>query len=197
MSIAKNYILPIWGVRPGSGGGWPRVCHRKPIFKNLESFRSDWLYLFKWICPTYSISENSGGKLLEQEALIFQFLPQKCLLLFLWYLWNLWFYMSEILYWGKITYPWSNTIGFIRICFTIWYLWSFSQGDLLQDCSEQRSCMACHMSLVNLLSLIIGPPKLKSVPFLEHLQEFYLDLGIPRYCNSPQVSCLGMNSGWG
>ena len=30
-------------------------------------------------------SENSGGKLSEQEALVFQFLLQKCLLLFLWY----------------------------------------------------------------------------------------------------------------
>ena len=36
----------------------------------------------------YSFSENSGGKLPDQEALIFQFLLQKCLLLFL--------YTSEI-----------------------------------------------------------------------------------------------------
>ena len=34
--------------------------------------------------------------------------------------------------------------------------------------------------------------------FLEHLQEFHLDLCSPSYNNSAQVSCLGMNSrrGW-
>ena len=42
--------------------------------------------LFKVIFPIYSFSEISGGKLSEQEALVFQFLLQKCLLLFLWYL---------------------------------------------------------------------------------------------------------------
>ena len=36
--------------------------------------------------PMYSFSENSGGKLLEQEALVFKFLLQKCLILFLQYL---------------------------------------------------------------------------------------------------------------
>ena len=55
--------------------------------------------------------------------------------------------------------------------------------------------MACLMSLVHLQSLISEPQKLKSIPFMEHLQEFHLDIFIPRYCNSPQVSCLGMNSG--
>ena len=34
----------------------------------------------------YSFSENSGGKLPKQEALDFQFLLQKSLLLFLWYI---------------------------------------------------------------------------------------------------------------
>ena len=99
----------------------------------------------------------------------FQFLQQKCLLLFLWYLQNLCSSISEILYWGNLACPWCNTIGLIIIGFTIWDLLSFSQGDLLQDCSEQWSCTTCHMSLVHLLSLIFGPPKLKSVPFLEHL----------------------------
>ena len=42
--------------------------------------------LFKVICLMYSFSENSGGKLLEQEALFFQFLLEKFLILFLWYL---------------------------------------------------------------------------------------------------------------
>ena len=105
--------------------------------------------------------------------------------------------MSYIYHWGNLVCPWSKTIGFIRIGFTILDLWSFSQGDLLQDCSKQRSCTACHVSLVHLLSLIFTPTKLDSVKFLEHLQEFHLDLCIPIYCNSPQVSCLGMNSGRG
>ena len=73
-----------------------------------------------------------------------------------------------------------------------------SQGDLLQDCLEQRSCTACCVSLVHLLSLKFGPPKLKSIPFLENFQEFHLDLYSPSYSNSSQVSCLKMNSerGW-
>ena len=45
--------------------------------------------------------------------------------------------------------------------------------------------------------LKLGPKKVQSVFFLEHLQEFNLDLCIPRYSNVPQVSCLGMNSGGG
>ena len=53
------------------------------------------------------------------------------------------------------------------------------------------------MSLVHLLSLIFGPLKLHSVPFLENLQEFHFHLGIQSYSNSPQMSCLGMNSGRG
>ena len=39
--------------------------------------------------------------------------------------------------------------------------------------------------------------KLPSVPFLEHLLKFHLDLCIPRYSNYPKVSCLGMNPGIG
>ena len=74
--------------------------------------------------------------------------------------------MSEISHWGNLACLGSNTIGFIRIGFTIWDLWSFSQGDLLQDSSEQWSCTECHVSLVHLLSLIFRPPKLYSVPFL-------------------------------
>ena len=145
----------------------------------------------------YSFSKNSGGKLPEQEALVFQFLLQKCLLLFMWYRWNYYSYMYEISYWCNLACPWSNTIGFIRIGFTILDLWSVSQADLLQDCSEHQSCTACHMSLVDLLSLIFRSPKLKSVPFLKHLHEFHLDLCSPWYGNSLQVSCLGMNSGRG
>ena len=140
----------------------------------------------------YSFSENSG------EALIFQFFLQKFLLLFLWYLQNYCSSVSEISHWGNLTSPWSNTTGFIRIGFTNWDLLSFSQGGLLQDYSEQKSCTECHVSLVHLLSLIFGTPKLYSVPFLEHLPEFHLDLFFPIYFNSPQVSSLGMNSerGW-
>ena len=40
------------------------------------------IYLFKVSCPMYSFSENSGGKLPEQEALVYQFLLQKFLILF-------------------------------------------------------------------------------------------------------------------
>ena len=105
--------------------------------------------------------------------------------------------MSEILYWGNLACPWSKTIVFIPIGFTNWDLWSLSQGDMLQGCSEQWSCMACHMSLVHLQVQKFGPQKVNSVLFLGHLQEFHLDLCSPRYNNSPQVSCLGMNSGRG
>ena len=137
--------------------------------RKIPNFSNFWLEknmgLFKVICLMYSFSENSGGKLLEQEALVLQFLLQKCLLLFLWYLRNYYSSVSEILYWRNLACSWSTTTGFIRIGFTIWYLWSFSQGDMLQDCSERRSCMEFHVSLVHLLSLIFGPMKLKSVPF--------------------------------
>ena len=105
--------------------------------------------------------------------------------------------MSKIFRWGNLACPWSNTIVFIRICFTNWYLWSFFQGDLLKDCSEQRSCMAYHVSLFDPLSQKFVPQKKKSMPFLEHLQKINLELCIQRYCNCPQVSYLGMNSGRG
>ena len=81
----------------------------------------------------YSISENSGGNLPEQETLIFQFLLQKFVLLFLWYIRTYYSSVSEILHWGNPACLWSNTIGFIIIGFTNWDLWFFSQGDLLQD----------------------------------------------------------------
>ena len=105
--------------------------------------------------------------------------------------------MSKISHWCNLACPWSNTIVLIRIGFTILDLWSFSQGDLLQGCSEQRSCTACHMSLVHLLSLIFKSTKLKSMPFLEHLKEFHLDLCSPGYCRYPQVSYLWIISGRG
>ena len=53
------------------------------------------------------------------------------------------------------------------------------------------------MSMFHLLGRKVRPPKLKSVPFFENLPKFHLDLCSPRYSNSPQVSCLGMNSGRG
>ena len=145
----------------------------------------------------YSFSKNNGGKLSEQEALVFQFLLQKILSLFLWYIRNYYFSMSKISHWGNLTCPWSKTIGFIRIGFSNWDLWSFSQGDVLQDCSEHRSCTDFHVSLFNILGPKFIPHKLQSVSFLEQLQEFHLDLCIPRYCRSPQVSCLWMISGRG
>ena len=67
----------------------------------------------------------------------------------------------------------------------------------IQYCSEQQSCTAFHVLLFHLLVLKLGPQKVQSVLFLEHLQEFNLDLCSPRYGNFPQVSCLGMNSGGG
>ena len=105
--------------------------------------------------------------------------------------------MYEISEWGKIACPWSNTVFLIRIGFTIWDLLSFSQGDLLQNCSEQRSCTTCHVSLVHILSLIFGTPKVRFGPFLELLQKFHLDLCSPIYFNSTQVSCLWLISGRG
>ena len=119
----------------------------------------------------------------------------KCLSLFLWYLWNYCSSMSELFHWGNLACPWSNTIGFIRIGFTNWDLWSFSQGSLLQDSSEQRSFTDWHMSLFHILGLKRRPQNVAAIHFLKHLQEFHLDLCSPIYSNSPQVSCLGMNSG--
>ena len=54
------------------------------------------------------------------------------------------------------------------------------------------------MSPFNLPSLKILPHKLLSIPYLENLVKFNLDLRSPRYSNSPKVSCLGMNPaiGW-
>ena len=141
----------------------------------------------------YSFSENSGGKLPEQEALVFQFLLQKFLLLFMQYLQNNYFSMSKTLHWGSLTCPYSKTICLIIIGFTNWDLWSFSQGELLQDCSEQRSCKDYHVSLFHLLGLKLGSHKLNAMPFLEHLWKFHLDLCSQIYSNYPQVSFLGMN----
>ena len=53
------------------------------------------------------------------------------------------------------------------------------------------------MSLFHHQSLKILPQKVQSVPYLEHLVKFHLDIFSPRYNNSPQVSCLGMNGGRG
>ena len=41
------------------------------------------------------------------------------------------------------------------------------------------------------------PQKVQSMPFLEHLEKFHLDLHNPGYSNYPQVSYLGMNRGRG
>ena len=49
--------------------------------------------------------------------------------------------------------------------------------------------------MVHLLSLKFGPNKVQSDPFLEHLPKIHSDLFIPRYSDSPQVSCLWMNFG--
>ena len=53
------------------------------------------------------------------------------------------------------------------------------------------------MSLFQFIGLKLLPHKLKYIPYLEHLAEFNLDLCIPQYRNSPQVSSLGMNPGRG
>ena len=53
------------------------------------------------------------------------------------------------------------------------------------------------MSLFHLRGLKLIPQKLQSMPFLEHLHKFHLNLCIPRYSNSPKVSYLGMNPGRG
>ena len=105
--------------------------------------------------------------------------------------------MSKTLKFDILSCPCSNTIFFIIIGFTNWDLWSFSQNDLFQDCSAQQSCMDYHMSLVHLQGLKLLPYKVYYVPFLEHLHKCHFDLCIPRYRNSPQVSCLGMNPGIG
>ena len=49
------------------------------IFKtwNLSDLIDTKMGIFKASCPIYSFSENSGGKLPEQEALVFQFLLHK------------------------------------------------------------------------------------------------------------------------
>ena len=57
--------------------------------------------------------------------------------------------------------------------------------------------MDFHVSLFHLLGLKLKPEKVQSVPFLEQLHKFHLDIFIPRYSNYPQVSYLGMNSGRG
>ena len=145
----------------------------------------------------YSFSENGGGKLPEQEAIVFHFFLQKCLLLFLQYIRNYFSSMSEIFHCCIFTCFHSKTIGFIRICFTNWDLQSFSHGDLLRDYSEQRSCTNFHVSLFHFLVLKFGPQNVQFVIFLEHIQELNLELYIPSYSNIRQVSCLGMNSGRG
>ena len=53
------------------------------------------------------------------------------------------------------------------------------------------------MSLVHLQVLKFGSKKLKVVLFLENIQEFHLDLGIPSYSDYLHVSCLEMNYGRG
>ena len=57
--------------------------------------------------------------------------------------------------------------------------------------------MDCHVSPFHLRGLKLLPQKVQSIPFLENLGKFNLDLCIPRYRNSPQVSYLGMNPGRG
>ena len=121
-------------------------------------------------------------------------LLQKFLSLFLIYLCTICSSMSENSHWADLERSRFNTTGFIRIGFTNWDLWFFSHGDLLQACSEQRSCTDCHVSLFHLMVLNFGPQKLNSVILLENLQEFNLDLCSPIYSNVPQVSCLKMNS---
>ena len=53
------------------------------------------------------------------------------------------------------------------------------------------------MSMCHILGLKLGKQKVESVHCLEHLHKFNLNLCIPRYSNSPQVSGLGMNRGRG
>ena len=51
------------------------------------------------------------------------------------------------------------------------------------------------MLLSQLWGLKLLPHKVNSMPILEHLPKFYLDLRSPRYNNSPQVAFLGMDPG--
>ena len=53
------------------------------------------------------------------------------------------------------------------------------------------------MSVVHCQGMKFIPYKLQYVPFMENLHKFHLDLCIPIYRNSSQVSCLGMNLGRG
>ena len=76
--------------------------------------------LFKESFIMYSFSENSGGKLQEQEALVFQFPLQKFLILFLWYIQNFYSSMSKTLHCGSIACPLFNNIVLIRIGFSNW-----------------------------------------------------------------------------
>ena len=54
------------------------------------------------------------------------------------------------------------------------------------------------MSLFHLRGLKHLPQNVPSVPYMEHLVKFNLDLRNRRYIKSPKVSCLGMNPrlGW-
>ena len=58
--------------------------------------------------------------------------------------------------------------------------------------------MDYYVSHFYLRDMKVLPHKLKSIPYLEKLVKFHLDLHSPRYSNSPQVSYLGMNTrrGW-
>ena len=80
------------------------------------------MVLFKASCPMYSFFETNGGNLLEQEALVFQFLLLNFLILFLLYLLNLHFSVSETLHEGILAYILSNIIGLSIIGFTYWEL---------------------------------------------------------------------------
>ena len=161
-------MLPIWGFCPSSWFGWSRVCRETLIFKTgiFQIWLDINMRLLNFSSPMHSFSKNSGGKLQEQEALVFQFLLQKFLSLFLWYLWNYWSSVSKISHWDNLACPWSNIIGFIKIYFTNLDLWSFSHSDLLQNYSKHRSCTACHMWLFHLLVMKFGPQKLKYILFL-------------------------------
>ena len=82
---------------------------------------------------------------------------------------------------------WFHQLGFM-ILFPQWPVTGLSKTTKLYGLPRVT---------VSSLVLKFGPPKLQSVLFLEHLQEFNLDLCSPSYSNFPQVSCLGMNSGRG
>ena len=59
----------------------------------------------------YSFSENSGGKLPEQEALVFQFLMQKWLILIMLYLWSFKYLKSKTPHYYIMISILSNPIG--------------------------------------------------------------------------------------